>query len=152
MTNGTTNVAAIKAAIMDGGDVTASLPSAGFARRHTLSKSVAGRSAQPSLLTSKLMADKKGEIPEHAIDDDTGDMSIDEVPTTSIQKARMRRASDGQPLTKEGRRSNRVELRCEKCGKGYKHSSCLTKHLLVASFRTPSQFCPPAMAVAAPAG
>lgn len=24
-----------------------------------------------------------------------------------------------------------VELKCEKCGKGYKHSSCLTKHLLV---------------------
>ncbi|KAG7152908.1 hypothetical protein HYQ46_003794 [Verticillium longisporum] len=56
------------------------------------------------------------------------------------QKASVRRASDGQPLIKERRKSNRplikeqrksnrVELRCEKCGKGYKHSSCLTKHL-----------------------
>ena len=42
-----------------------------------------------------------------------------------------RRASEGSHLTKsEGKRSG-VELRCEKCGKEYKHSSCLTKHLSV---------------------
>lgn len=45
--------------------------------------------------------------------------------------ARTRRASEGAHLSKsEGKRSS-GELRCEKCGKGYKHSSCLTKHLLV---------------------
>ncbi|KAG7008796.1 hypothetical protein G7Y79_00004g013800 [Physcia stellaris] len=44
-------------------------------------------------------------------------------------KARNRRASEGAPLSKgEGKRVS-GELRCEKCGKGYKHSSCLTKHL-----------------------
>lgn len=49
----------------------------------------------------------------------------------SISKARARRASEGAYLSRsEGRRSS-GELRCEKCGKGYKHSSCLTKHLLV---------------------
>ena len=49
----------------------------------------------------------------------------------NISKARARRASEGQFLTKtEGKRAS-GELRCEKCGKGYKHSSCLTKHLLV---------------------
>ena len=48
-------------------------------------------------------------------------------------KARNRRASEGAPLSKsEGKRAS-GELRCEKCGKGYKHSSCLTKHLLVSS-------------------
>ena len=50
----------------------------------------------------------------------------------TLSKARARRASEGQYLTKtEGKRAN-GELRCEKCGKGYKHSSCLTKHLLVS--------------------
>ena len=47
-------------------------------------------------------------------------------------KARMRRASEGSHLVKsDGKRISGGELRCEKCGKGYKHSSCLTKHLYV---------------------
>jgi hypothetical protein len=51
--------------------------------------------------------------------------------TGSVSKAKARRASEGSYLTKgEGKRSS-GELRCEKCGKGYKHSSCLTKHLSV---------------------
>ncbi len=50
----------------------------------------------------------------------------------NISKARARRASEGSYLSRnEGKKSN-GELRCEKCGKGYKHSSCLTKHLLVS--------------------
>lgn len=48
-------------------------------------------------------------------------------------KSRVRRASEGSRLIKgEGKRSHGSELKCEKCGKGYKHSSCLTKHLSVA--------------------
>jgi hypothetical protein len=47
-------------------------------------------------------------------------------------KARNRRASEGSRLSKgEGKRPSGSDLRCEKCGKGYKHSSCLTKHLSV---------------------
>lgn len=50
---------------------------------------------------------------------------------SGTSKARARRASEGAHLAKgEGRRGS-GELRCEKCGKGYKHSSCLTKHLSV---------------------
>lgn len=50
-------------------------------------------------------------------------------------KARIRRASEGAHLRKgEGKRVSGGELKCEKCGKGYKHSSCLTKHLLVHPF------------------
>lgn len=48
-------------------------------------------------------------------------------------KARIRRASEGSRLSKgEGKRASGTELKCEKCGKGYKHSSCLTKHLSVS--------------------
>lgn len=48
-------------------------------------------------------------------------------------KSRMRRASEGQ-----SKRTSGSELRCEKCGKGYKHSSCLTKHLSVPRSHPPS--------------
>ena len=48
-------------------------------------------------------------------------------------KARVRRASEGSYLTKIESIRSSSELRCEKCGKGYKHSSCLTKHLSVLS-------------------
>ena len=46
-------------------------------------------------------------------------------------KARMRRASEGGARLARGerRRSTAGELKCDKCGKGYKHGSCLTKHL-----------------------
>ncbi|KAB8343072.1 hypothetical protein FH972_022666 [Carpinus fangiana] len=49
----------------------------------------------------------------------------------SSAKARARRASEGgSRLSKaERRRSTAGELKCETCGKGYKHGSCLTKHL-----------------------
>jgi len=60
-------------------------------------------------------------------------------------KARVRRASEGAHHGKgEGKRAS-GELRCEQCGKGYKHSSCLTKHLSVSFFPlfgVPSLECP----------
>ncbi|KAI9679818.1 MAG: hypothetical protein M1817_004832 [Caeruleum heppii] len=62
------------------------------------------------------------------IDETTGGSNADG--NKSSTKARMRRASEGSPLIKgDGKRVSGGELRCEKCGKGYKHSSCLTKHL-----------------------
>ncbi|CAK7275264.1 hypothetical protein SEPCBS57363_006592 [Sporothrix epigloea] len=72
-----------------------------------------------------------------AIDDDLNDMSdgdlepasLSDASAIALELARARLASDGQSLLKEGRRSSRMELRCKQCGKGYKHSSCLTKHL-----------------------
>ena len=64
---------------------------------------------------------------ESAIDDG----HLAEENATSSSKARARRASEGAYLSKsEGKRAS-GELRCEECGKGYKHSSCLTKHLSV---------------------
>ena len=72
---------------------------------------------------------------EEAMDDEES-VADDDFPHTENadtgSKARARRASEGSYLTKggESKRSS-SELRCEKCGKGYKHSSCLTKHLSV---------------------
>lgn len=52
-------------------------------------------------------------------------------------KARARRASEGSHLSKgQGKRKDNSDLRCDTCGKGYKHSSCLTKHLLVFLLQT----------------
>lgn len=71
--------------------------------------------------------DGKQEPSESAVDDQEN-MSPEDA--EAAQQARARRASDGQPI-KEGRKFNRPEIHCQHCGKGYKHSSCLTKHLFV---------------------
>lgn len=74
-----------------------------------------------------------------ALDDDDfmqdGDTTTDGMPRgrgdSGTTKARARRASEGSHLSKGDGKRGSGELRCEKCGKGYKHSSCLTKHLSV---------------------
>lgn len=134
VTNVGANVNALTAALRDG-DATPALPITNSSRRHTMSKNAMARvSAVGSLpsppatmsLGKQFVGDAKRGLQGSAIDDDSQDISADE----SDKKARIRRASDGQPLMKEGRK-NRVEVRCETCGKGYKHSSCLIKHRLV---------------------
>lgn len=136
MTNTAPNAAAVAAAIKEiGGDKIT--PLVVSSRRNTASKSAAARAAivgslpsPPASLPTQKFLDGKTDIHESAIEDEPNNASGDE--GENAQKARIRRASDGQPLVKEGsRRFNRVELKCEKCGKGYKHSSCLTKHLFV---------------------
>ncbi|ROV98364.1 hypothetical protein VMCG_07119 [Cytospora schulzeri] len=93
-----------------------------------MSKSGAGGLPSPpaSMPAHKYM-NMEGQENQNSAIDDQENVSPEE--GDSFQKARGRRASDGQSHAKEGRRFNRPELRCEHCGKGYKHSSCLTKHL-----------------------
>jgi hypothetical protein len=79
------------------------------------------------------MAGRKGERDESAIDDEHNDEMDDE--GDSFKQARMRRASEGQSSVKSDGKKN--DLRCDKCGKGYKHSSCLTKHLFVPTLPLP---------------
>lgn len=72
-----------------------------------------------------------GKPSQDGIDDDAVDETTpaDKVPSG---KSRNRRASEGSYLVKgEGKRSI-SELRCDTCGKSYKHSSCLTKHMYVS--------------------
>jgi hypothetical protein len=67
-----------------------------------------------------------------AIDDDATEGGLTAEKSIGT-KGRNRRASEGSYLAKgEGRRLP-SELRCDTCGKGYKHSSCLTKHMWVLS-------------------
>lgn len=54
-------------------------------------------------------------------------------------RSRSLRTSEGSSLPRtDGRRENGGDLRCNKCGKGYKHSSCLAKHLFVPLDLMPS--------------
>ncbi|KAH6625001.1 hypothetical protein B0J18DRAFT_466173 [Chaetomium sp. MPI-SDFR-AT-0129] len=144
MTNTGANVAAVAAALQESGDMAMPLPITVNSRRNTISRNGLSRSAvvgslpspPASLPTHRFVAEHGASNAgqESAIDDELNDMSGDDA-ESAFQKARVRRASDGQPLAKEGgRKSNRPELRCEKCGKGYKHSSCLSKHLFVPTF------------------
>ena len=139
MTGSSANRDAVVAALKEVG----SLPvNAAAARARAASKR--SRSGSPTGLPAqnpKFSPEIKPEVPSNtsAVEDDH--MSGDEKPL-HFEKARVRRASDGQPLSKDGRKSNRVELRCEQCGKGYKHSSCLTKHLLVPILLSCSQMLP----------
>ena len=65
-------------------------------------------------------------IEDHAIDD------VVPADKGMGSKSRNRRASEGSYLAKgEGKRVT-SELHCDTCGKSYKHSSCLTKHLYVS--------------------
>lgn len=61
------------------------------------------------------------------------------VTSSTPTNRRVRRASEGAHVLLGGESSEEkvrgkggVELKCDKCGKGYKHSSCLTKHLFVS--------------------
>jgi hypothetical protein len=65
---------------------------------------------------------------------DSGNTNADGQTEKSATKNRSRRASEGAHLFRgEGKRVS-GELRCDNCGKGYKHSSCLTKHMWVLPF------------------
>lgn len=127
------NVAALTAAIGES-DRSAAIPISNGVRRNTMSKSIARASIAASLPSPPASLPMQrptidGKLnQDSAIDDDSNGPSDEEGMT--FQKLSARRASDGQPLGKEGKK-NRVEVKCDQCGKSYKHSSCLTKHLYV---------------------
>lgn len=108
-------------------------------RRSTMSKGPSARAAaaaslplHSSILSQQIRMASGGKSSrgESAIEDDPAD-DIDDDEQTAFKQSRTRRASDGQQLMKDGKKSSGGDLKCQKCGKGYKHSSCLTKHLFV---------------------
>jgi len=135
------NVAvALAAAVRETGDTSLAMPIA--SRRGTMSKSASARSAAlgslpsppASLPSSRLKMTGSAKVDESAIDDDQIDDMEDEGEENEFSSSRIRRASEGQHLMKDGKKANSNDLKCDKCGKGYKHSSCLTKHLFVPTF------------------
>ncbi len=145
MTSSTANnVAAIVAAIKvaDEGPVSGAMPSG---RRSFTMRGGGTRGVDPTTSTrddASMVEPPRGEnghgstTGAGAMHDyaDEGSVLVDEnasVAPDGRARSRARRASEGAHLSKsEGKRSS-GELRCDKCGKGYKHSSCLTKHLSV---------------------
>lgn len=74
-------------------------------------------------------------LPQHvSMPENSSNSAVIDGPTLSSFQAvektkhRMRRASDGTHLTKKEKAAT-GELKCEHCGKAYKHGSCLSKHL-----------------------
>lgn len=131
------NVAAIAAALKDMDEM-----GSGSSKRGSLNLKTAASSRGPEF--SKYGSTSRdiypmGRLPannekfnEEAMDDEEFVVEDDFLPVVTAStgsKARARRASEGSYLTKGETRRSSGELRCEKCGKGYKHSSCLTKHL-----------------------
>lgn len=129
------------AAVREAGDTASGIPIT--ARRNTMSKSASARGAAVGSLPSppasllshriRMTANGKVERGDSAIDDDQND-EMDEDEDDEFKENRIRRASEGQHLIKDGKKSAGGDLKCDKCGKGYKHSSCLSKHLLVLFF------------------
>jgi hypothetical protein len=133
--NTVSNVAAMVAAVREAGDTSLGMPIS--VRRNTMSKTGrAGMGSLPSPPASLLghrmsmAASVKPDRNESAIDDQN-DEEMDDDEEAGFKQARTRRASEGQHLMKDGKKANAGDLKCEKCGKGYKHSSCLSKHLFV---------------------
>ena len=135
------NVAAIAAALNDMDDKDCASSKRGSLNLKTAASSRPLESSKYSTSSGDryplgAFAGNNGNENEGAMDDEESVVEDDFLPTENVStgsKARARRASEGSYLTKsEGKRSS-GELRCDKCGKGYKHSSCLAKHRSVIS-------------------
>jgi len=127
----TTAQAAIAAALREQGDASV-MPLHNHRRSLGSRKTMESQSmsARPSMHSyfHGTSGNRSGQDNE-ALEDNSQDEDLAHSSKSMSTKPRNRRASDGSYLIKgEGKKSG-AELRCDTCGKGYKHSSCLTKHL-----------------------
>lgn len=112
------NVAAMVAAVTD-----APVQPLPISTRRALSKNrTAGLPSPPASLTTTRIR-VKTTSDDQAID--SNDDVEDDAEAVVVPK--VRRTSEAAGAKKE--KSGAGELKCDKCGKGYKHSSCLSKHL-----------------------
>ena len=113
------------AAVREAGDSPTGMPIS--SRRNTMSKSASARAAAVGSLPSppasllshriRVMSSGKSDRGESAIDDDQNE-DMEEDDENDFNQARMRRASEGQHLMKDGKKASGGDLKCEKCGKG----------------------------------
>ncbi|KAF7718421.1 Zinc finger C2H2 type domain-containing protein [Penicillium ucsense] len=129
VTTAAANVAAAVAASMKDGSEAASLP-VGAAHRRSLgarkgleSSSISGSSGSPSYLSRSINSPSQ----EPPVARKATPSNSDE-DSKSTAKGRNRRASEGAHMKTDGKRAP-ADLRCDRCGKGYKHGSCLSKHM-----------------------
>lgn len=120
--NATTSAAAITAAINI--DANGEIESSRNRRKSAIP--LTSRGSYPS---------PPGSLPQHTSGNSyagKGSGSLADADQKINSKAgRVRRASEASALIKKKTAGAPGDLKCETCGKGYKHSSCLTKHLLV---------------------
>ena len=132
-----TAAAAIVAALREHGDAS-SIPVAVHRKSIGSKKAVETQSmnVRPSMHSYFSGGDDDNEDVDILGQDSSSDIldegAIDEDVTSVKQltiKNRNRRASEGSHLIRGGGKRVTSEVRCDTCGKGYKHSSCLTKHM-----------------------
>ncbi|KAJ9219249.1 hypothetical protein DTO027B5_3987 [Paecilomyces variotii] len=125
--------AAVAATMKDSGDPV-TIPMASHrrslaGRKGLESSSLGATSALSSSLSRSVNAGSDRKTSPNAIDENSAAEGSASGTKPVSTKSRNRRASEGSNLNRgEGKRVA-SELRCERCGKGYKHSSCLTKHM-----------------------
>lgn len=128
VTTAAANAAAAVAASMEGGEAT-SLPMGahrrGLAGRKGIESGSIGNVSGFSSYLSRSINSPSQESPV-ARKGSPGSDHSDGKP-----KNRNRRASEGAQLKTEGKRAS-TAIRCDRCGKGYKHGSCLSKHMCVS--------------------
>lgn len=132
VTTAAANAAAAVAASMKEGGESASLPMAAHRRslggRKGLESGSVGSPSGYGSYFSRSMNSPNQEPPVARKPSPTNPEGTD---GKAIPKGRNRRASEGAQMKNEAKRAA-AELRCDRCGKGYKHGSCLSKHMCVS--------------------
>lgn len=131
VTTSAANAAAAIAASMKDGESASSLPMGTHRRslggRKGLESTSVGATSGFSSYLSRSVNSPSQEPPVAR----KASPSISEEDDAKSPKSRNRRASEGAQSKTEGKRVP-ADLRCDRCGKGYKHGSCLSKHMCVS--------------------
>lgn len=102
-------------------------------RKNTESQSMSARPSMHSYFNGS--ANTATAQDSDALEDNSHDEDLAPSSKALGTKSRDRRASEGSYLIKGEGKKSASDLRCDTCGKGYKHSSCLTKHLYAITTR-----------------
>lgn len=121
------NAAAIEAAVENG----VADGSLAVNRRSSVSRAMLGSLNDGSHPAMPASLPHHATVPEHSTlgsDAVVDGPSLSSFPSIDKSKQR-RRASDGTRLLTKKEKAATGDLKCEHCGKAYKHGSCLNKHL-----------------------